>query len=145
MNKSIQKGFTLIELLVVIAIIGILAGILFIAINPAEQTRKADDASVKTALSQLRTQAAVDLSAGGDYSTLCTTGDTQTLYDGAVSSQKATAPETAICFDAVEEYIAAVDTNNSGIFCVDLNGFAGTITQVQYDAIADTDTNRICK
>jgi prepilin-type N-terminal cleavage/methylation domain-containing protein len=36
MKKTIQKGFTLIELLVVIAIIGILAGILFIAINPAE-------------------------------------------------------------------------------------------------------------
>jgi prepilin-type N-terminal cleavage/methylation domain-containing protein len=42
MKKTIQKGFTLIELLVVIAIIGILSGILFIAINPAEQSAKAD-------------------------------------------------------------------------------------------------------
>jgi prepilin-type N-terminal cleavage/methylation domain-containing protein len=42
MKKKIQKGFTLIELLVVIAIIGILAGILFIAINPKEQSDKAN-------------------------------------------------------------------------------------------------------
>jgi type IV pilus assembly protein PilA len=36
-----QKGFTLIELLVVIAIIGILAGILFLAISPKEQSENA--------------------------------------------------------------------------------------------------------
>jgi prepilin-type N-terminal cleavage/methylation domain-containing protein len=39
-----QKGFTLIELLVVIAIIGILAGILFFAIDPADQKVRAEDA-----------------------------------------------------------------------------------------------------
>ena len=44
---KIQKGFTLIELLVVIAIIGILAGILFVAIDPAAQTTKANDSKTK--------------------------------------------------------------------------------------------------
>jgi prepilin-type N-terminal cleavage/methylation domain-containing protein len=39
--KNMQKGFTLIELLVVIAIIGILAGILFVAIDPSKQNAKA--------------------------------------------------------------------------------------------------------
>jgi len=39
-----QKGFTLVELLVVIAIIAILAGALFIMINPVEMLKKSRDA-----------------------------------------------------------------------------------------------------
>lgn len=38
-----QKGFTLVELLVVIAIVGILAGVVLIAINPAQLLMKARD------------------------------------------------------------------------------------------------------
>ncbi len=49
-----EKGFTLIELLVVIAIIGILAGILFIAINPKVQTDKANDAKIYSSVDGMR-------------------------------------------------------------------------------------------
>lgn len=38
-----KKGFTLIEILVVIAVIGVLAAVLFVAINPLEQINKAND------------------------------------------------------------------------------------------------------
>jgi type IV pilus assembly protein PilE len=126
-KNTVQKGFTLIELLVVIAIIGILAGILFIAINPVEQTNKADDAAVKVALSQIRTQAAVEFAAGGNYSTVCTATNTKTLYDGAVKVGKGKPATVTDCKSYPTAYVAWVETNKSGIFCVDLNGYAGTI------------------
>jgi len=47
------SGFTLIELLVVIAMISILAGALFMIINPAQLQRKAKEAVLKAKTSQL--------------------------------------------------------------------------------------------
>ena len=53
MIQNKQHGFTLIELLIVIGIIGILAGIVLVTTNPAQQFGKANDAERKQEISSI--------------------------------------------------------------------------------------------
>ncbi len=55
--KNYTKGFTLIELLVVIAIIGILSSVVLASLNTARS--KGTDASIKSQLNSLRSQAVI--------------------------------------------------------------------------------------
>lgn len=52
-NYIFQKGFTLIELLIVIAVLGVLAAIVLVGINPAEQLKRGRDASRLQQVAQL--------------------------------------------------------------------------------------------
>lgn len=51
-SDTLSKGFTLIELLIVIAIIGVLAGGLLLAIDPAEKLRQGNDTRAINDVSQ---------------------------------------------------------------------------------------------
>lgn len=59
------KGFTLIELLVVIAIIGILSSVVLASLNVARS--KGSDASIKSNLAGIRSQAEIYYDSNGNY------------------------------------------------------------------------------
>ncbi len=51
--KKISRGFTLIELLIVIAVLGVLAAVVLVAIDPAQQLARGRDSGRKTSIGQL--------------------------------------------------------------------------------------------
>ncbi len=53
MTAYIKKGFTLIELLIVMAILGVLAVVVLVAINPAEQLARTRDTGRVSAITQI--------------------------------------------------------------------------------------------
>ncbi|PID83398.1 hypothetical protein CSB11_01235 [Candidatus Campbellbacteria bacterium] len=75
-----NKGFTLIELLVVIALIGIIAGLLFVYINPQKRTDDANDSKVKSNLAGVVSQASVSFSNNGNvYTEVCNENEVRKL------------------------------------------------------------------
>ena len=53
MTARIKRGFTLIELLIVMAILGVLAVVVLLAINPAEQLARTRDTGRVSAVTQM--------------------------------------------------------------------------------------------
>ena len=114
MTKT-NKAFTLIELLVVIAIIGILAGILFVAINPKAQSDKAKDANIKATMGQIPTQAT--LANAESFASTC--ADTANLITSVTNT--AASVDTP-CEDDDNGFAFAVTTPKGTKFCVDASG-----------------------
>ncbi len=115
-----KKGFTLIELLVVIAIIGILSSIVLVALRGARN--KAKDARLIADMSQVRSVA--ELVYDGDYDALSTDTDYLTLETDLESTELG--GQTVTLNQSGGAYCAQVGLNESGSYCVDSAGYAGT-------------------
>ncbi|MCH8741430.1 prepilin-type N-terminal cleavage/methylation domain-containing protein [Patescibacteria group bacterium] len=148
-KKREEKGFTLIELLVVIAIIGILAGIVLVALGGARAQAK--DARIIAGMTQLRTASELITSTEGNYNTvdcatsspvnikaLCDDADLQNGAKGPVVIQKPGAPSG--------EYCAVVELNSGDFYCVDsgLNAVKAPTSPLTLTCGAGTPTTYTC-
>jgi type IV pilus assembly protein PilE len=98
-NFRYKKGFTLIELLVVLGILGILAAALLAAINPVEQLRKAQDASLEELASQYVSATARYYSTNNAYPWY-TVANGGTLCNGATGTAPSNVALTNATFTA---------------------------------------------
>lgn len=105
MTKLRSRGFTLIELLVVIAIIGVLSAVVLASLNTARD--KGNDASIKSNLATVATQAELFYDSNGNkYAT-----DTTTLASAACP----TTGNTLFNADAtIKQAIESARSSNGG-------------------------------
>lgn len=121
-----RNGFTLIELLIVIAIIGILASLILASV--ATSRKKARDASVKNAVSQIRWQAEIAYdSLGGSYEDWTQVSEIQTelgILTAEIEKQHKQANIVTIRETQIQNYCVSVPQvlNSNKYYCLDASG-----------------------
>lgn len=118
-----KKGFTLIELLIVIAIIAILAGVVFVALDPLSRFQEARDSTRWSDVTSILDAIKVDqVDNGGSYLasiTALTAGSNYTIGTCATGGDSGCTAKTtqAACADlsglVTEGYIAAIPDDPS--------------------------------
>lgn len=103
------KGFTLIELLVVIAIIGILSSVVLASLNVARS--KGADASIKSNLAGVRSQAEIFYDSNGNYGVDVPTSNCSTVGSIFVDPNVAMAINQASSTSGVAPVCLADDGN----------------------------------
>ena len=147
-----ERSFTLIELLVVIAIIGILAGIVLVALGGARN--KAKDARIVSDMVQIRSLAELIFSNDGNYGNVdCSTGDIniQTLCNDIISQggKKPWPPPSGgpgvyfvVNIPDSNRYCAMVILNSGKYWCVD-SEFRSM--EIQLQGVVDCEGFVVCK
>lgn len=128
-----SSGFTLIELLVVIAIIGILSSVVLASLSTARE--RGNDASVKSNLNTIRTQAELYYMTTGSNSygsqtwvsgaaTSCTGGmfSNSTVAKALATADSANGAGNVDCIAGSTYYVAAAALPSGGYWCVDHTG-----------------------
>lgn len=115
-SESSEKGFTLIELLIVIAVLGVLVTAILVALNPAEQIRRANDSGRLNSVSQLGNAIQAYYTAqGGSFPTANATWQTTLVSAGELSAVVTVTAPAANC-----------TTNVQGGVCYQQNGTDST-------------------
>ena len=122
MKKNNQKGFTLLEILLVVAAIGILAGIVIIALNPAKQlgdTRNAERRSDVNSILNAVQQYAIDNNGTLPSGLDSVAGSSQVLgtagsgADSTCTADTTVAAAVDLSSDLVPTYIVGIPTDPS--------------------------------
>lgn len=134
MKKIMNKGFTLIELLIVMAILGVLAVVVLVAINPAEQLARTRDSGRFSSITQIGHSIQSYYTTRSEYPT-ATTWDTDLTTAGELT----TIPAEVVAADG-----ATCTSNPVEGWCYADDGASPVLEAIVYTPLESTSNNSKC-